>query len=120
MGGSLGSSAWQALSCFLLLSVTFPCGRLGKRMEKKRKTLKRDTNQVDQKDQLDPRIVDGQEAGWGESPWQVRGEAVVHHLGQESLSPVPVLEAPVGREVSLCSGWGEAVLRVEGPKERWC
>ncbi|XP_027410709.1 vitamin K-dependent protein C isoform X2 [Bos indicus x Bos taurus] len=50
--------------------VTFPCGRLGKRMEKKRKTLKRDTNQVDQKDQLDPRIVDGQEAGWGESPWQ--------------------------------------------------
>ncbi|KAB0379809.1 hypothetical protein FD755_007593 [Muntiacus reevesi] len=50
--------------------VTFPCGRLGKRMEKKRKTLKRDTNQVEQKDQLGPRIVNGQEAGWGESPWQ--------------------------------------------------
>lgn len=106
MGGSLGSSAWQALSCFLLPSVTFPCGRLGKRMEKKRKTLKRDTNQVEQKDQLGPRIVNGQEAGWGESPWQVRGAAAAHHLGQGSLSPVPVLEAPVGREVSLCLGWG--------------
>uniref|UniRef100_A0A8C2RNJ6 Vitamin K-dependent protein C n=1 Tax=Capra hircus TaxID=9925 RepID=A0A8C2RNJ6_CAPHI len=66
----LGSRAWQALSCFLLPSVTFPCGRLGKRMEKKRKTLKRDTNQVDQEDQLDPRIVSGQEARWGDSPWQ--------------------------------------------------
>lgn len=103
MEGSLGSNAWQALSCFLLPSVTFPCGRLGKRMEKKRKTLKRDTNQVDQEDQLDPRIVSGQEARWGDSPWQVRGEATVHRLGQESLSPVPVVEASVGREVSLCS-----------------
>ncbi|XP_059783096.1 vitamin K-dependent protein C isoform X3 [Balaenoptera ricei] len=51
--------------------VTFPCGRPGKRMEKKRKNLKRDTDQVDQEGQLDPRLISGQEAGWGESPWQV-------------------------------------------------
>ena len=43
-------------------------------MEKKRKNLKRDTDQVDQEGQLDPRLISGQEAGWGESPWQVRGE----------------------------------------------
>ncbi|KAF5922643.1 hypothetical protein HPG69_009934 [Diceros bicornis minor] len=48
--------------------VTFPCGRPGKRMEKKRKNLKRDTDQVDQ---LDPRLVNGQLTGWGDSPWQV-------------------------------------------------
>ncbi|XP_058908603.1 vitamin K-dependent protein C isoform X3 [Kogia breviceps] len=51
--------------------VTFPCGRPGKRMEKKRKNLKRDTDQVDQEGQLDPRLISGQEARWGESPWQV-------------------------------------------------
>ncbi|XP_057601571.1 vitamin K-dependent protein C isoform X2 [Hippopotamus amphibius kiboko] len=51
--------------------VTFPCGRPGKRMEKKRKNLKRDTDQVDQEGQLDPRLVNGQEARWGDSPWQV-------------------------------------------------
>ncbi|XP_065736492.1 vitamin K-dependent protein C isoform X2 [Phocoena phocoena] len=51
--------------------VTFPCGRPGKRMEKKRKNLKRDADQVDQEGQLDPRLIGGQEAGWGESPWQV-------------------------------------------------
>eukprot|EP00069_Balaena_mysticetus_P017088 bmy_10440T0 len=53
--------------------VTFPCGRPGKQMEKKRKNLKRDTDQVDQEGQLDPRLISGQEAGWGESPWQALG-----------------------------------------------
>ncbi|XP_020930332.1 vitamin K-dependent protein C isoform X7 [Sus scrofa] len=52
--------------------VKFPCGRLGNRMEKKRKSLKRDTDQVDKKeDQIDPRLVNGKQSPWGESPWQV-------------------------------------------------
>nr|XP_008535394.1 PREDICTED: vitamin K-dependent protein C [Equus przewalskii] len=55
-----------------LLSVMFPCGRPGKRTEKRRKNLKRDTEQADQ---IDPRLVNGQLTGWGDSPWQVRDEA---------------------------------------------
>ncbi|XP_044096893.1 vitamin K-dependent protein C isoform X1 [Neovison vison] len=49
-------------------TVKFPCGKPGKRLEKKRKHLKRDTNQTDQ---VDPRLVNGKETKWGESPWQV-------------------------------------------------
>ncbi|XP_032283170.1 vitamin K-dependent protein C isoform X2 [Phoca vitulina] len=49
-------------------TVKFPCGKPGKRLEKKRKHLKRDTNQTDQ---IDPRLVNGKETKWGESPWQV-------------------------------------------------
>nr|XP_060480830.1 vitamin K-dependent protein C isoform X2 [Panthera onca] len=49
-------------------TVKFPCGRPGRRMEKKRKTVKRDTSQADQ---IDPRLVNGKLSGWGESPWQV-------------------------------------------------
>lgn len=64
--------------------MKFPCGRPGKRLEKKRKQVKRDTNQTDQ---VDPRLVNGKVTKWGESPWQVRGEAAVQQLGQESLSP---------------------------------
>uniref|UniRef100_A0A3Q2LEX8 Vitamin K-dependent protein C n=1 Tax=Equus caballus TaxID=9796 RepID=A0A3Q2LEX8_HORSE len=48
--------------------VMFPCGRPGKRTEKRRKNLKRDTEQADQ---IDPRLVNGQLTGWGDSPWQV-------------------------------------------------
>ncbi|XP_044625141.1 vitamin K-dependent protein C isoform X1 [Equus asinus] len=48
--------------------VMFPCGRPGKRTEKRRKNLKRDTEQADQ---LDPRLVNGQLTRWGDSPWQV-------------------------------------------------
>ncbi|CAK7306391.1 Vitamin K-dependent protein C [Vulpes lagopus] len=49
-------------------AVKFPCGRPGKQMEKKRKHLKRDTNQTDQ---IDPRLVNGKVTRRGESPWQV-------------------------------------------------
>ncbi|XP_034510244.1 vitamin K-dependent protein C isoform X2 [Ailuropoda melanoleuca] len=49
-------------------TVKFPCGRPGKRLEKKRKQVKRDTNQTDQ---VDPRLVNGKVTKWGESPWQV-------------------------------------------------
>ncbi|KAG8514232.1 Vitamin K-dependent protein C [Galemys pyrenaicus] len=49
-------------------TVKFPCGRPGKQIEKRRKNLKRDTNQ---EDQLDPRLVMGKMTAWGESPWQV-------------------------------------------------
>ncbi|XP_044244247.2 vitamin K-dependent protein C isoform X1 [Ursus arctos] len=49
-------------------TVKFPCGRPGKRLEKKRKHVKRDTNQTDQ---VDPRLVNGKVTKWGESPWQV-------------------------------------------------
>ncbi|XP_029790627.1 vitamin K-dependent protein C isoform X1 [Suricata suricatta] len=48
--------------------VKFPCGRPGRRMEKKRKMVKRSTNETNQ---IDPRLVDGKLSGWGESPWQV-------------------------------------------------
>ncbi|XP_012876137.1 PREDICTED: vitamin K-dependent protein C isoform X1 [Dipodomys ordii] len=48
--------------------VSFPCGKLGKRVEKKRTNIKRDTDQVDL---LDPRIVNGTLTKQGDSPWQV-------------------------------------------------
>ncbi|XP_064238929.1 vitamin K-dependent protein C isoform X2 [Aotus nancymaae] len=50
-------------------AVKFPCGRLWKRMEKKRTHLKRDTE--DQEDQVDPRLIDGKLTRRGDSPWQV-------------------------------------------------
>uniref|UniRef100_F6TQ11 Vitamin K-dependent protein C n=1 Tax=Callithrix jacchus TaxID=9483 RepID=F6TQ11_CALJA len=50
-------------------AVKFPCGRLWRRMEKKRTHLKRDTE--DQEDQVDPRLVDGKLTRRGDSPWQV-------------------------------------------------
>ncbi|KAI5279653.1 vitamin K-dependent protein C [Manis pentadactyla] len=49
-------------------TVKFPCGRLGKRMDKQRKNLKRDTSQADH---IDPRLVNGKMSLRGESPWQV-------------------------------------------------
>ncbi|XP_073926575.1 vitamin K-dependent protein C isoform X3 [Castor canadensis] len=49
-------------------TVNFPCGRLGRRMEKKRIISKRD---IDQVDQLDPRIINGTLTRQGDSPWQV-------------------------------------------------
>uniref|UniRef100_A0A8P0SRZ0 Vitamin K-dependent protein C n=2 Tax=Canis lupus TaxID=9612 RepID=A0A8P0SRZ0_CANLF len=56
---------WEGRFC---QHVKFPCGRPGKQMEKKRKHLKRDTNQTDQ---IDPRLVNGKVTRRGESPWQV-------------------------------------------------
>lgn len=92
-------------------------------MEKKRKNLKRDTDQVDQEGQLDPRLISGQEAGWGESPWQVRGErGSGSPAGSGVTEPTQFL---LRRHLwegkcSLClRGWGAAVLRVEGCRERW-
>ncbi|KAM4858985.1 LOW QUALITY PROTEIN: vitamin K-dependent protein C [Thomomys bottae] len=49
-------------------TVSFPCGKLGKRIEKKRSHAKRDT---EQEDLLDPRIVNGTLTKQGDSPWQV-------------------------------------------------
>lgn len=74
-------------------------------MEKKRKNLKRDTDQVDQEGQLDPRLISGQEAGWGESPWQVRGEAAAHQLGQESLSPPSSCSGGTSGKGSAAFAW---------------
>ncbi|XP_077717406.1 vitamin K-dependent protein C isoform X6 [Canis aureus] len=56
---------WEGRFC---QHVKFPCGRPGNQMEKKRKHLKRDTNQTDQ---IDPRLVNGKVTRRGESPWQV-------------------------------------------------
>ncbi|XP_045155861.1 vitamin K-dependent protein C isoform X2 [Echinops telfairi] len=42
-------------------AAKFPCGRTAK---KKRINLKRDL------DQMDPRLINGELTGWGESPWQ--------------------------------------------------
>jgi hypothetical protein len=54
-------------------------------MEKKRIISKRD---IDQVDQLDPRIINGTLTRQGDSPWQVRGEAEAasHCRGQGSRS----------------------------------
>ncbi|XP_062036370.1 vitamin K-dependent protein C [Lepus europaeus] len=53
-------------------AVRFPCGRLGwKRIEKKRGNVKRDLEQVDEMDQVDPRLIDGKLTRRGDSPWQV-------------------------------------------------
>ncbi|XP_039109107.1 vitamin K-dependent protein C isoform X4 [Hyaena hyaena] len=49
-------------------TVKFPCGRPGRRMVKKYKTVKRSTNETNQ---IDPRLVNGKLSVWGESPWQV-------------------------------------------------
>jgi protein C (activated) len=57
--------------------VNFPCGKLGRWIEKKRKILKRDTDLEDELEP-DPRIVNGTLTKQGDSPWQVRGD---HHLG---------------------------------------
>ena len=51
-------------------SVKFPCGRPWNPKEKKSKTLKCCTDQVDQ---VDPRLINGKLTLQGESPWQVRG-----------------------------------------------
>nr|XP_048298505.1 vitamin K-dependent protein C isoform X2 [Myodes glareolus] len=48
-------------------TVNFPCGKLGRRMEKKRKN--RDTDPEDELEQ-DPRIVNGTLTKQGDSPWQ--------------------------------------------------
>ncbi|KAB0402784.1 hypothetical protein E2I00_005146 [Balaenoptera physalus] len=96
--------------------VTFPCGRPGKRMEKKRKNLKRDTDQVDQEGQLDPRLISGQEAGWGESPWQVvlldskkklACGAVLVHVSWV-LTAAHCLEDRKKLIVRLGAGWNQA------------
>lgn len=50
-------------------TVKFPCGKLGRWIEKKRKILKRDTESEDELDQ-DPRIVNGTLTKQGDSPWQ--------------------------------------------------
>ncbi|XP_023375150.1 vitamin K-dependent protein C isoform X2 [Otolemur garnettii] len=62
--------------------VKFPCGRPWRRVDRKRKYSKRDTDQADpvdpgqadqedQVDQVDPRIIDGKVTTRGENPWQV-------------------------------------------------
>ncbi|XP_054978267.1 vitamin K-dependent protein C isoform X2 [Sorex araneus] len=66
--------------------VKFPCGRPFRQVERRRKYLKRSTDQVDpqadqvdpqadqvdpQADQVDPRLVMGKLTSWGDSPWQV-------------------------------------------------
>lgn len=56
----------------LLPLVNFPCGKLGRRIEKKRKNVKRDTDPEDEQE-VDPRIVNGTLTKQGDSPWQVRG-----------------------------------------------
>ncbi|XP_036060959.1 vitamin K-dependent protein C isoform X4 [Onychomys torridus] len=50
-------------------TVNFPCGKLGRRMEKKRKNFKRDTDPEDELE-VDPRIVNGTLTKQGDSPWQ--------------------------------------------------
>lgn len=72
-------------------------------MEKKRKTVKRDTSQADQ---IDPRLVNGKLSGWGESPWQVRGEAaswVRNHRAPAGSSPTQ--DAQMGRG-NAAFAWG--------------
>uniref|UniRef100_A0A2K6F4J5 Vitamin K-dependent protein C n=1 Tax=Propithecus coquereli TaxID=379532 RepID=A0A2K6F4J5_PROCO len=49
-------------------AVKFPCGRLWKRMDKKRNYFKPDP---DRADQVDPRLVNGKLTRQGDSPWQV-------------------------------------------------
>ncbi|XP_059102428.1 vitamin K-dependent protein C isoform X3 [Peromyscus eremicus] len=49
--------------------VNFPCGKLGRRIEKKRKNVKRDTDPEDEQE-VDPRIVNGTLTKQGDSPWQ--------------------------------------------------
>ncbi|KAL6047901.1 hypothetical protein STEG23_016340 [Scotinomys teguina] len=50
-------------------TVNYPCGKLGRRIEKKRKNFKRDTDPEDELE-LDPRIVNGTFTKQGDSPWQ--------------------------------------------------
>lgn len=66
---ALGVMPGRPFTTSLLFSVSFPCGKLGRRMEKKRKN--RDTDPEDELEQ-DPRIVNGTLTKRGDSPWQVR------------------------------------------------
>ncbi|XP_035294947.1 vitamin K-dependent protein C isoform X2 [Cricetulus griseus] len=50
-------------------TVNYPCGKLWKRIEKKRKKVKRDTDLEYELDQ-DPRIINGTLTKQGDSPWQ--------------------------------------------------
>ncbi|XP_049629090.1 vitamin K-dependent protein C [Suncus etruscus] len=49
-------------------TVKFPCGKPVKQVERRRKNLKRDTEQAEQ---MDPRLIMGKMTKWGDSPWQV-------------------------------------------------
>uniref|UniRef100_A0A8C8YW30 Vitamin K-dependent protein C n=1 Tax=Prolemur simus TaxID=1328070 RepID=A0A8C8YW30_PROSS len=51
-------------------AVKFPCGRLWKRMDKKRSYFKHRAG-PDRADQVDPRLVNGKLTKQGDSPWQV-------------------------------------------------
>ncbi|XP_051019322.1 LOW QUALITY PROTEIN: vitamin K-dependent protein C [Acomys russatus] len=53
-------------------TASFPCGKLGRWMEKKRKQVKtkRDTDPDDDEQDPDPRIVNGTLTKQGDSPWQ--------------------------------------------------
>lgn len=53
--------------------MNFPCGKLWKRTDKKRKNFKRDIDPEDEELELGPRIVNGTLTKQGDSPWQVRG-----------------------------------------------
>lgn len=66
---ALGVMPGRPFTTSILLSVNFPCGKLGRRMEKKRKS--RDADPEDELEQ-DPRIVNGTLTKQGDSPWQVR------------------------------------------------
>lgn len=59
--------------------MNYPCGKLWKRIEKKRKKVKRDTDLEYELDQ-DPRIINGTLTKQGDSPWQVRGQTVFRDL----------------------------------------
>lgn len=102
--------------------MKFPCGRLGNRMEKKRKSLKRDTDQVDKKeDQIDPRLVNGKQSPWGESPWQVSTSSGVteppgisHSGGVMGRGVLPLLGCGGSR-----ARW-HFTLEGEGQPVGWC
>uniref|UniRef100_A0ABK0L809 Vitamin K-dependent protein C n=1 Tax=Rattus norvegicus TaxID=10116 RepID=A0ABK0L809_RAT len=51
-------------------TVNFPCGKLWKRTDKKRKNFKRDIDPEDEELELGPRIVNGTLTKQGDSPWQ--------------------------------------------------
>ncbi|XP_040827136.1 vitamin K-dependent protein C [Ochotona curzoniae] len=53
-------------------TVRFPCGRPArKKTEKKHSNFKRDTDQANEMEDMDPRLVDGKQTRRGDSPWQV-------------------------------------------------
>ncbi|OBS76929.1 hypothetical protein A6R68_16627, partial [Neotoma lepida] len=56
-------------------TVNFPCGKLGRQIEKKRKNFRRDTDpedelELDPRLEQDPRIINGTLTKQGDSPWQ--------------------------------------------------